>query len=83
MYPLAALTRGGTAGVALLLRTTTWTALPPRRAAQVEAASADAAARLEGGGWSAVQVASRMSVPAAWQQLVTRRSAQTRTAGPR
>ena len=79
VYPLAALTRGGTAGVAMLLRTTTWTSLPPRRAAEVEAAAAKAVSRLEGGGWSALQVDAAMSVPAAWQQLVTRRAAQSST----
>jgi uncharacterized protein (DUF58 family) len=81
VYPLAALTRGGTAGVALLLRTPTWTALPPRRAAQVDTAAADAVSRLEGGGWSALRVDAGTSVPAAWQQLVTRRAAQTSAGG--
>lgn len=75
-HPLASLARQGTTGIALLLRTTTWAVLPPRRAGGIDAAREAAAGTLELGGWSCVEVDARTGVPAAWERLVARHSAQ-------
>ncbi len=75
VHPLAALSRQGTVGLALLLKTTDWAMLPPRRAAQIDAARGDAIGRLEVGGWSAVEVDGRSTVTRAWDSLVARHQA--------
>lgn len=70
--PVAALPRRGVTGVALLLRTTTWASLPPRRAAELQAARDRTALVLDRAGWSVVEVGSDESVPSAWRRLVER-----------
>jgi len=76
VHPLAALARRGTSGVALVLRTTSWTMLPPRRAGQIDSGRDAALSTLETGGWSCAEVGSGTSVPAAWEALVTRHGAR-------
>lgn len=68
--PVAALTRRGAAGLALLLRTTTWTTLPPRRRAEVDAARERSALTLDRAGWSVVTPGVTTSVQDAWLGLV-------------
>ncbi len=80
---LAALPRRGSLGVALLLRTTTWATLPPRRAAETEAARERAVLLLRRAGWSVVTVERGTSVPAAWRQVVDRVAARGGSAGGR
>jgi uncharacterized protein (DUF58 family) len=67
---VAALPRRGVTGLAMLLRTTTWAALPPRRAAELEAGRSRAAAALRHGGWSVASPEATDGVPAAWRRLV-------------
>jgi hypothetical protein len=79
VHPLAALSRRGTVGLALVLRTTSWAMLPPRRAGEIDTAREEAIGRLEVGGWSAVEVGARTSVTRAWDGLVARHQAGRRT----
>ena len=75
-HPLAALAKQGTTGVALVLRTTSWAVLPPRRAGEIDTARDKAVGTLEVGGWSCIEVDARTSVPHAWEQLVARHAAR-------
>jgi uncharacterized protein (DUF58 family) len=75
VHPIAALPRRGVTGVAFLLATTTWSTLPPRRAAEINADRARAARVLEQAGWSVVEVTSSEPVGAAWARLVARTAA--------
>lgn len=75
VHPLAALSRRGTVGLALVLRTTGWAMLPPRRAGQIDTAREEAIGRLEVGGWSAVEVGAPISVTRAWDGLIARHQA--------
>jgi uncharacterized protein (DUF58 family) len=75
VHGIAALPRRGVTGVALLLETTTWASLPPRRAAEISADREQARRLLDLAGWSVVTVTSRESVPAAWARLVTQHAA--------
>jgi uncharacterized protein (DUF58 family) len=75
-HPLAALAKQGTTGVALVLRTTSWAVLPPRRAGEIDTAREKAVGTMEVGGWSCVEVDARTPVPVAWEQLVARHAAR-------
>lgn len=72
VHALAALPRRGATGVAVLLRTTAWAALPPRRKAQTDAARERAALVLDRAGWAVVQAGPRDGVPAVWRAAVDR-----------
>jgi uncharacterized protein (DUF58 family) len=80
VHGIAALPRRGVTGVAIVLETTTWAALPPRRAAQISADREQAVRVLDQAGWSVVTVSSRESVPAAWSRIVTKTAVVAGTA---
>jgi uncharacterized protein (DUF58 family) len=73
--PIAALSRRGVTGVAMLLRTTTWATLPPRRAAELGRARRRAELVLANAGWSVVTAEASESVPQAWRRLVDQHAA--------
>jgi uncharacterized protein (DUF58 family) len=64
---LAALGRHGARGVAILLRTTEWSAgLPERRAAELDEQRAHNAEVLRAGGWSVAEAGAADPVPEVW-----------------
>jgi hypothetical protein len=77
--PVAALPRRGATGLAMVLRTTTWAQLPPRRAAELEAARERSVLTLDRAGWSVVCPEASQSVPDAWRALVERQGARDGT----
>lgn len=85
VHGIAALPRRGVTGVALLLETTSWAALPPRRAAEVSSNREQAGRVLDQAGWTVVSATSRDTVTAAWARLVARSAvlASTSKAGAR
>ncbi|GAB2683286.1 DUF58 domain-containing protein [Thalassiella azotivora] len=72
VHALAGLARRGVTGVALVLETTTWAALPPRRASEITADRQAAVRALDGAGWAVVTVPARTTVTAAWSRAVAR-----------
>ncbi|HEX5510982.1 MAG TPA: DUF58 domain-containing protein [Actinomycetales bacterium] len=69
---LATLPRRGVTGVAIMLDTTTWAALPRRRAAEITGHREQAARTLDHGGWTVVTTTARESISAAWARMVSR-----------
>jgi hypothetical protein len=69
---LATLPRRGVSGVAFRLDTTTWAALPRRRAAEITSHREQAARTLDHGGWTVVTTTARESISAAWARMVSR-----------
>jgi uncharacterized protein (DUF58 family) len=76
---LARLGREGVPGVALLLRTTAWTALPPGRAAEFDEQRAKAAAILRQADWRVAEAGPELTVTQAWDQAIGRRQDPGRT----
>ena len=60
-------------GIALLLRTTAWTALPPGRAAEFDERRAKAAAILRQADWRVAEAGPERTVTQAWDDAVGRR----------
>ena len=79
VHAFAALTRRGVTGVAVLLVTTTWAMLPPRRASGIDAARQRVVAVLDQAGWSVVQVRASDTVPDSWTRLVSHHHAHRGT----
>ena len=75
VHAFAALARRGVTGIAMMLVTTTWAMLPPRRAAEIDAARRRVVAVLAQAEWSVVEVDASSSVPAAWSRLVAQHGA--------
>lgn len=67
---LAKLGREGVPGIALLLRTTAWTSLPPGRAADVEDRRARAAAILRQADWRVAEAGPEYTVSQAWDDAL-------------
>lgn len=79
--PVAALPRRGAAGLAMLLRTTTWATLPPRRRSEIDAARERSAVVLDRAGWSVVCPQAVSTVPDAWRLLVERHATRGAVTG--
>jgi hypothetical protein len=77
---LARLGREGVPGVALLLRTTSWTALPPGRAAEFDDRRAKAAQILRQADWRVAEAGPERTVTQAWDDAVKRRQDAARLA---
>ncbi len=60
-------------GIAVLLRTTVWGPLPPRRAAELDDERARAAAILRSGGWVVTEAGPDETVRHAWDRVATAR----------
>ncbi|MFN0284795.1 MAG: DUF58 domain-containing protein [Kineosporiaceae bacterium] len=60
-------------GIAVLLRTTVWGPLPPRRAAELDDERARAAAILRSGGWVVTEAGPDETVRQAWDRVATAR----------
>ena len=83
VVPVAALPRRGVTGLAMLLRTTTWTTIPTRRRGQLEAARERCSVVLDGAGWGVVSPEARDAVPEAWARLLDRAAAREGTSNLR
>lgn len=70
---LARIGRQGARGMAILLRTTAWTALPQRRAAELDSQRARMAGVLRSGGWSVTEAGPEETVVESWDRLCGRR----------
>jgi uncharacterized protein (DUF58 family) len=66
---LARLGRQGLQGVAVLLRTTAWTHLPPGRAGAIDRERADAVRTLTDGGWAVTEAGPAETVTQVWQRV--------------
>ncbi len=66
---LARLGRQGARGMAILLRTTAWAPLPPRREAELDVRRGRVAAVLRSGGWSVTEAGPAETVVQAWDRL--------------
>jgi uncharacterized protein (DUF58 family) len=60
----------GSRGVALFARTTGWSALPPARAGELDAARARAMAALRSAGWSVAEAGPGDAVPLVWARAL-------------
>jgi len=69
VHAFAAMTRRGVAGVALLLATTSWAMLPPRRAAEIDDARRRVQAVLDQAGWSVIEVGVSDQVSESWTRV--------------
>jgi uncharacterized protein (DUF58 family) len=77
---LARLAQQGTQGIALLLRTTEWVALPNRRVTELDADRQRAAAVLRAGGWSVAEGGPNETVTEVWLRAVgVQQAARLRT----
>lgn len=69
---LARLGREGVPGIALLLRTPGWTALPPRREAEADERRERTAAILRQGDWQVAEAGPELTVSQAWNRATGR-----------
>ena len=67
--PLARLGRQGARGVAILLATTQWAAVPAARAAELDAQRAKVTAVLRDGGWAVAEASPRETVTEVWDRI--------------
>jgi hypothetical protein len=79
---LARLGREGVPGIALLLRTTAWTALPPGRAAEFDDRRGRAASILRQADWRVAEAGPELTVTQVWEDAVRRRQARPVHAAP-
>lgn len=69
---LAVSERRGARAMAILLRTTQWVLMPPKRAAELDAARARAATVLRSGGWAVTEAGPEETVAQVWDRLIGR-----------
>ncbi len=66
---LARMGQQGTRGVAILLRTTAWAALPPRRTGEIDQHRDAAAGLLSAGGWVVTTAGTEETVTTVWRRI--------------